>query len=139
MLFHHRRTSFYPLVIALVTLALCIFMYATLSESDRKAAEEPVVPAVTESDYRAQSRAVIAPFLAAYQSAPTDIAKLVAVEDALADLMDLTVPVAYKDVHFTLAVSLTLMRDGLRGEEGSLENGFAKLTEVVRDYPWLAE
>lgn len=138
-MFIHHRTSFYPFVIALLTIGLGALMFVTLTRSVPSSAPETSAPAVTESDYRTQSHAVVAPFLAAYQSADTDVAKLVAVEDALASLTDLTVPAAYRDVHLGLAVSLALMRDGLRGEEDALESGYAKLMRLVGDYPWLAE
>lgn len=138
-MFIHHRTSFYPFVIALLTIGLGALMFVTLNRSVPRAETEESAPAVTESDYRADSHAVIAPFLAAYQSAETDVARLVAVEDAMAALTRLTVPASYRDVHFGLAVSLTLMRDGLRGEEGALEIGYAKLMRLVGDYPWLAD
>jgi len=140
-MFNHRRTSFYPFVvaIAIATIGLVVLMSVTLNGSAPGSFEDPVPPVATESDYRARSHAVVAPFLDAYQSAPSDIARLVAVEDALDAIMGLTVPVMYKDLHLGLAVSLALMRDGLRGEAGSLENGFAKLMQLVGDYPWLAE
>lgn len=139
MLFHHR-TSFYPFVIALLTVGLGALMFVTLNRTAAPTSSpEEAVSAPTESDYRARSHAVVAPFLAAYQSADTDVARLVAVEDALAALTDLTVPAAYRDVHLGLAVSLALMRDGLRGDEDALENGYAKLMRLVGDYPWLAE
>ncbi len=138
-MFIHHRTSFYPFVIALLTIGLGALMFVTLTRSVPTPGSGESVPAVTESDYRADSRAVIAPFLAAYQSADSDVAKLVAAEDAMAALTRLTIPASYRDVHFGLAVSLTLMRDGLRGEEGALESGYAKLMRLVGDYPWLAE
>jgi hypothetical protein len=138
-MFNRHRTSFYPLLIALATLGLGAFMLAGMTGTNHPSADEPAAPAMTESDYRADASRVIGPVLQAYDAAPTDIAKLVAVEDGLNGLMKLTVPAAYKDVHLGLAVSLTLMRDGLRGEEGSLDSGYAKLMELVGDYPWLAE
>ncbi|OGL95841.1 hypothetical protein A2348_00315 [Candidatus Uhrbacteria bacterium RIFOXYB12_FULL_58_10] len=139
-MFHHRHASFFPFVIALLTLGLGTLMFVTLNRSvPRQLSSESVAPVVSDSGYREQSHAVIAPFLTAYQSAETDIMKLVEVEDALSALTGLTVPATYRDVQLGLAVSLTLMRDGLRGEDGSLESGFAKLMRLVGDYPWLAE
>lgn len=137
-MFHHKR-SFYPFAIALLTLALGGLMYLTLTKS-APSAGPATQPAVTESDYRSEAHSVIAPFLTAYQGAATDVAKLVAVEDAVNGLMPLIVPASFKDLHFGLAVSLTLMRDGLRGEDpATVASGYAKLMQLVGDYPWLAE
>lgn len=135
MMFHQRR-SFYPLVLALLSLALGGLMFLTLSRPASVA--PPAQPSVTDDQYRAEAHDVIAPFLSAYAAADTDVKRLVAVEDALSGVMPLLVPTAYKDLHLGLAVSLTLMRDGLRGEEGAAENGEAKLQAIVADYPWLA-
>lgn len=136
-MFFHQRRSYYPLVIALLTLGLGLLMYMTL----HKTAVEPPppAPAVTESDYRAEVYGVVAPFLATYQAADTDVKKQVAVEVALQNLTDLIVPASHRDVHLSLAVSLALMRDGLNGEAGALDNGYGKLTKTVADNPWLAE
>lgn len=139
MFFHHRHHSYYPAVIALLSLALGVLMFLTLRQSPSSDETPPSPSAVTEADYRTEAHAVVAPFLAGYQSAPTDVARLVAVEDALAGLTALTVPATYRDAHLGLAVSFALMRDGLRGEDGALDNGYARLLRLVGDYPWLAE
>lgn len=132
----HRRRSLYPVAILALTVAIGGLMYATLN----RPASAPTVstPAVTDDQYRTNARAAVVPFLANYAAADTDIKKLVATEDALSGVMSLVVPVAYKDLHLGLAVSLTLMRDGLRGEAGAEEKGYAKLLKLVGDYPWLA-
>lgn len=143
MLFHQRR-SFYPLAIAILTLALGSLMFYTLSSSTSPTGlkslgnQVSTTPAVTDADYRTNAHAVIAPFLSSYNAASNDGIKLAAVEDALAALMPITVTASYKDVHLGLAVSLSLMRDGLRGEAGSLDAGYAKLTKIVASEPWLA-
>ena len=147
----HQRRSFYPLVIAILTLALGVLMFYTLSQSainpsglkslgnqGNQASQVSPTPAVTDAEYRTNAHAVIAPFLVSYAAATNDGIKLGLVEDALAALMPITVTASQKDVHLALAVSLTLMRDGLRGEEGSLETGYAKLTKVAAAESWLA-
>ena len=144
-IFHiHKRRSFYPLAVALLTLALGALMFFTLGRSagfpsaENRGAQVPAAPAVTDAEYRERSHDVIAPFLVAYGAATGDAEKVVAVENAISALLSLTVPATYKDVHLGLAVSLTLMRDGLRGEEGSLDAGYAKLTKIVASEPWLS-
>lgn len=144
----HQRRSFYPLVIAILTLALGLLMFFALSQSTQSptgpkslgnsASQVSTTPAVTDADYRTNVRAVIAPFLVSYAVATNDGIKLGLVEDALAALMPITVTASHKDVHLGLAVSLSLMRDGLRGEAGSLETGYAKLTKIVASESWLA-
>jgi hypothetical protein len=137
MFFHRKRTSFYQFVILALTAALGGLMFATLrgTVSD---VSSPAVPPVTEADYRAGSRAVVAPFLEAYASAETDVARLVAVEDALAAMAGVTVPASYRDAHLGLAVSLALLRDGLRGDAAALADGNARLAALIGNYPWMA-
>lgn len=147
----HQRRSFYPLVIAILTLALGLLMFYTLGRSainpsglkslgnqGNQTSQVSPTPAVTDAEYRTNAHAVIAPFLMAYGAASNDGVRLGLVEDALAALMPITVTVSYKDVHLGLAVSLSLMRDGLRGEEGSLATGYAKLTKIAAAESWLA-
>ena len=138
----HKRRSFYPLVIALMTLTLGLLMFFALSRSGAPFANDRTAvsptPAVTDADYRTNAHAVIAPFLLAYDATANDGVRLAAVEDALAALMPITVTASYKDVHLGLAVSLSQMRDGLRGEAGSLDTGYAKLKGIVASEPWLA-
>lgn len=136
-MFFHQRRSYYPLVIALLTLGLGALMYLTLHKTVVE--PPPPTPAVTERDYRAEAHGVIVPLLAAYQAADTDVKKQVAVEVALQNLTEIIVPAAYRDIHLSLAVSLALMRDGLNGEAGALESGYGKLTKTVADNSWLAE
>ncbi len=145
----HQRRSFYPLAIALLTLALGLLMFYTLGLSTSppllqkerdgvRSSDVSPTPAVTDADYRTNAHAVIAPFVLSYAAASNDGVRLGLVEDALAALMPITVTASHKDVHLGLAVSLSLMRDGLRGEEGSLETGYAKLTKIVAAEAWLA-
>ena len=138
MFFHRQRRSFYPLAIALLTLALGGLMFLALNKPSSAAPDANSVPAVSDSDYRAQAHAVVAPFVAAYAAAPENAAKLGAVEDALAGLLRLTVPASYKEVHLALAVDLSQIRDGLRAEGGSPDAGYEKLTKLIGDEPWLA-
>lgn len=139
----HQKRSFYPLVIAILTLALGSLMFFTLSKSATKPSSSDrstvsPTPSVTDADYRTASHNVVAPFLVAYEASATDGERLASVEDAISALMPLIVPVSYKDVHLGLAVSLTLMRDGLRGDSESLDSGYAKLTGLISDEPWLS-
>ncbi len=136
----HQRRSFYPFILALLTLLLAALMMKTLVKPSSPASSVSETVPVTEADYRQQSHDVIAPFVSAYQSAPTDIAKLVAVEDALSALTDLIVIPSFKEVHFNLAVSLSLIRDGLRSADTSLQtSGYTKLTNLISTYPWLMQ
>lgn len=144
----HQRRSFYPLAIAVLTLALGLLMFYTLSKSTQSptglksvgnsSSQVSPTPAVTDAEYRTNAHDVIAPFVLSYAAASNDGVRLGLVEDALAALMPITVTASHKDVHLGLAVSLSLMRDGLRGEEGSLETGYAKLLKVVAAEAWLA-
>ncbi len=137
MMFHQRR-SFYPLAIAILTLALGGLMFVTLNRAVPSSVPSAAQASVTDDQYRESAHAVIAPYVEAYRAASTDIQRLVATEDAINAIMPLIVPTAYKDLHLGIAVALTLTRDGLRGEAGAAENGHAKLMKLVADYPWLA-
>lgn len=123
----HRRRSYYPLVVALLTLALGIFAYAALAPRAPVPAE---VPAVSEAGYREAARGVVAAFRGSSAAASDEIGRRVAAEVALRDLTELTVPVAYKSFHLGLAVAFALAREG---------EGTDRLDKIVAENPWVTE
>jgi hypothetical protein len=140
-MFFHQRRSFYPFIIALLTLLLAALMFKTLTEPRRQNGTAQSTPPVTESDYRKEAHDVIAPFVVAYEDAQTDVQRLVAVEDALSGILPIVVPPSFKDIHLDLAVALTLMRDGIRAGEdvqtGLHKAGRDKFGALLEKYPWL--
>ena len=138
----HQKRSFYPLAIAVLTLGLGSLMFLTLNRTSVAPSADPTAvsptPAVTDAEYRAQAHDVIAPFRVAYASADSDGSRLAAVEDALSALVRIVVPGSYKDVHLGLAVSLTQIREGLRGDASALAAGNDRLNGIVANEPWLS-
>jgi predicted metal-binding membrane protein len=137
-----HRTSLYPLVIAGLTVGLVVLMAATLPRNTplqpSRAEVSTVYTGPTDAQYEAQVTAVIGVFHRAYATATTSEAKLTTVETALHSVLGLTVPVRYKDLHYGLAVSLTLMRDGLtQGNVVEQDSGWEKYQTFTAAYPWL--
>ena len=94
-------------------------------------------PTVNEDTYRADTKAVVRDYRAAYAKAGTDLERLLVTEKAIDALLALRVPADEKDFHLDLVVSLNLIRNGLRGEEGSLAQGQARFERLLATTPWL--
>jgi hypothetical protein len=137
MFYHHR--SFFPAVLALLTLALVGLMFWKLpGDPEPTSAPTPALqPAVTDESYRASAAAIMSEFFVEYAKADQDFLRLLRVEKTLNELLDLKVTEGYKKIHLDLVVALNQMRNGLRGEAAALQVGQAALDELIKDNPWL--
>jgi hypothetical protein len=133
----YRHPTFFPLILALLTLGLIGFMVVTFSNRSAGgpggSSEEAVV---NEDEYRLKAKQTMAGFEATYEGAD-DLERLVFVEDALNALLALRVPAAYKDLHLELAFSLNLIREGLRAKSESRLEGERRLFELLSKEAWL--
>lgn len=132
----HWHPTFFPLALALLTLALIAFMVVAFSGGKASSLMANETPAVSDDAYQEQAKAVMVSFEAEYKAAD-DLAKLLLVEKTLNALLALRVPVSFKDLHLELAFSLNQMREGLRGDAKVRREGEAHLQKVLTDNPWL--
>ncbi|MFC1788124.1 hypothetical protein ACFLZY_02810 [Patescibacteria group bacterium] len=135
---HHH--NFFPLIIAGLTIALILFMvYSFAARQDQKGFDQKqsVVSSVSDKDYRDQIKKVVKDFQKGFAQAETGIEQLVLVEDTLKQVLTIKVPAAYKDMHLELAMTLNLMQSGFRGQQQDLDQGQARLGQLLLQYPWL--
>lgn len=131
MIFH--RLSFFPLTLALLTLALALLMFYAFMGTPRstpRVVEQSVTP-VSEKDYQEEMRVLTSTFVKVYQAETNPSARVQLVDQTLSSLLALRVPVQYKDVHLTFAVTL----NQLRGNEQT----FDAFIQIVQEQSWLAE
>ncbi|TAK03241.1 hypothetical protein EPO34_04190 [Patescibacteria group bacterium] len=132
-MFHHR--SWFPAVVAILTLALGLTV--SFSLYPRPTPPSPAPAAVSSESYRASVKGVLDGFDGAYATSSSDLAKLAAVEQALASLLALTVPGEERGLHLAVATALNQMAQGLRGAPGALERGTKALEAARAGAPWL--
>lgn len=129
-------------MIAGLTIGLVVLMAATLPRNTppqpSRAEASTVYTGPTDAEYEAQAAAVVGAFHRSYTTATTSDAKRTTAETALNGMLGLTVPVRYKDLHYGLAVSFTLMRDGLtQNNVVEVDSGWEKYQTFTAAYPWL--
>ena len=133
MLFH-RRHSFFPLVLALLTLLLIVLMFyaftGTQPTANRVTSE---VTPVSSQEYQQELRALIQSFIEQYGQKEDDILRLVLVEQTLQSLLSLRVPVEAKEMHLSIAVELNQMQQALREKSGAEKAAFERLRYYVKN------
>lgn len=139
---HYTKHSYFPLTLTLLTLGLILFMfYAFTFEAEPSSypiaveEEEPV----DANDYRSELAYAIATFDEGYTDASDDLARLVAAEQAVSDLLDMRVPSEYKELHLELAVTLNQLQTALRSTERSTGDSLNTLEQLKVQYPWLTD
>ncbi len=134
----YRHPTFFPLILALLTLGLIGFMAVTFSNrSARVPGGSSEEAPVNEDAYRSKMQSIMTGFAGKYYGAPDDLQKLVLSENALNAMLALRVPATYKDFHLELAFSLNLMREGLREKSDAQIDGERRLSELLSKEAWL--
>ncbi|MBI5370067.1 hypothetical protein HZA85_02690 [Candidatus Uhrbacteria bacterium] len=131
----HKRTSFFPLVLALLTLALVVLMIFAFAS--RGSVSKTPVPAsskpVSAEQYDQELSALTTEFTAVYQAAVDSQTKLSLVQKTLAQLLAMTVPAAEKEKHLALAVELSQMQQALTNQTGEEAAAFERFRQYVSD------
>jgi len=141
----HRHRSFFPLILALLTILLIVLMVWKLQSKEVKVpnssyvvvTEEISADPITPAEYEKQLTDVMSEFFQKYDTADQNFIRVIAVDESLSALLDLKVPVQYKDLHLAMAVNLNLVRRGLTNEPDRLEEGLNNLKTLRQEYPWL--
>lgn len=130
MMLRHRH-SFFPLILALLTLALVIFMfYAFTGRIAQSPSARGERPPVSSAEYKESMEGVMAVFVDAYGKQEDELARLVLTEKTLSQLLSLRVPVESKERHLALAVDLNRLVQALKQRDG--EEATAAYTEIVK-------
>ncbi|MEA3248968.1 MAG: hypothetical protein U9Q03_01265 [Patescibacteria group bacterium] len=130
-------------VVALAGLA--IGAVSLIADYQKYGPVEPLVTAPPVGEYRAEARAVVAPFLG--QAAV--ISQVVVPEGAdrvMGDLVDMTqerllgmtVPATERDAHLSMVILLDQWRRALSGTELDMAGVATRTDGLLADYPWLA-
>lgn len=128
----HRRTSFFPLILALLTLVLGLLMfYAFTGRSIIEQAAVTVVTPVSSQEYNNELKTLMQSFIVDYPQKYDDISRLVLIEQTLQKLLSLRVPAESKETHLNLAVELNQMQQALKEKNGEENEAFARIQSYV--------
>ena len=131
MLFHQRH-SFFPLVLAGLTIVLVVFMfYAFTGQISPNVVIIPEAPPVSDAEYQDELTAVMSVFIENYQHQTDNLTRLVLVEQTLEKLLTIRVPADRKEVHLSLAVELNQMQQALRERSGEEQTAFDRIKTYV--------
>lgn len=84
-------------------------------------------PAELERDYQAALKKVLEPFWSQNST--------VAIK---AQILDLTAPAKYLDLHFNLVIAFGLIEQGQNdSDQDKIEQGLEKISKLSQDYSWL--
>ena len=130
-MFHHRR-SLFPLLLALLTLVLVIFMFYAFTGRSLKRSNVVGEPSpVSAQQYQTELHELTSTFVEQYEGEANDLARLVLVETTLQKLLSLRVPTEQKDRHLALAVELNQMQQALRQQNGEADVAFERFKVYV--------
>lgn len=136
---YYHRTSFFPLVIVLLTLALGGFIFWS-TRSEPGPATSPRAQEVETVDpdaYRSEVSQILSTFEERLAASQDDQDTRRAAQTALSGLLALRVPSAFKDLHLALAVALSQIDTTLQSGQGAIDEPLADIQELKRAYPWL--
>lgn len=136
----HRHKPFFPIVLALLSIGLItLIVFATRpgDSADESNTLFTQMTAPTEREYESGMKEALAPYFSDFDTAENDGARIVIVEEALSDVLDLRLPVVYKELHLDIAVALTMIQASLRGEGGDLAAGRARLDALSQTNSWM--
>lgn len=121
-MFHPKHHSFFPFVLAILTFGLLVFMYFSFTsiKVETKSVQQEVVP-VSSQEYQTELEKINDEFVVSYETAETEMAKLVLVEKTLSKLLSLRVPAEFKDKHLELAVLLNQIQTALLEQKDTTE------------------
>lgn len=129
MKFYHRH-SFFPLILALLTLALVVFMfYAFTGINLNPNQTEEITSPVSEEAYQTELRLLTTEFVETYKKTTDPSARKELVDKTITSLLALRVPSQQKELHLDLAIELSQMRQD--------ETVFTRFVERVHSQDWL--
>ncbi len=130
----HKRHSFFPLVLALLTLGLIVFMfYAFTGKQSVSVRQTSEVPPVSSQEYEKELSTLTKSFVEQYPQKEDELSRLVLVEQTLQSLLSLRVPVEAKEMHLNLAVELNQMQQALREKSGKEKEAFERIVSYVQN------
>lgn len=139
MRFYHRH-SFFPLIVIVLSLALAGLIYWSVQHESSAGPGITVqeVEPVDPEEYRAALKDIVKTFTERLASSSDDLDKLLATQTALAGILELRVPVEFKDLHLSLAVAFSDIEKSLQREDRNIDAALTRIDELTQTYSWLA-
>ncbi len=139
MRFYHRH-SFFPLIVIALSLALAGLIYWSVQHESSAGPGITVqeVEPVDPEEYRAALKDIVKTFTERLASSSDDLDKLLATQTALAGILELRVPVEFKDLHLSLAVAFSDIEKSLQSEDRNIDAALTRIDELTQTYSWLA-
>lgn len=133
-----KHAPFFPLLILALTLVLVtVFVFsASPKYREQKTIVSETLP-VSEEQYQAALTAVLKKFITSYDTASEDSVRARVVDQALATLLSMRVPAAFKDLHLELAISLQKMKQGFISNPQDVTDGYMQIKTNVSQTSWL--
>ncbi len=129
----HQRHSFFPLVLAGLTLVLIIFMFYAFTEQGREPVSVMREPSpVSAQAYEKQWQQITQAFEEMYPNQSDDLARLVLTEQTIRELLELRVPAQQKDFHLSLVIELNQIAQALRARSGEASEAFARFQQILK-------
>lgn len=132
-IFHwHRRRSYFPFLIILLSIGLLLFMFYSLSYKQSAPRLQPIDPEVISSrEYQSHVRALITTFDEQMIPAQDVESRRVVVAQTLSSLLLLRVPVEFQQAHLQLALSLNAMNESFDSENANFDSALVQWNEAA--------
>ncbi len=130
----HKRHSFFPLMLAVLTLGLIVLMFYAFTQrqaTPHRVAQEATP--VSAQEYNQELSTLTKSFIEQYSLKEDDLSRLVLVEQTLQSLLSLRVPVEAKEMHLNIAVDLNQMQQALREKNGKEAEAFERIVGYVQN------
>lgn len=140
----NKSKIFIFFIIVFLSAALFVFIWSSQKKADvpeisnqpaeEEKAPEPVL--VSKEDYKNSVKDIMSFYWFSFENLDQQ-EKLKSVEGAREKILNLAVPAEFKDLHLSLAISLDLIRQGLKGDSAALERGESQLKNLAQKHDWL--
>jgi hypothetical protein len=132
-----RSRSSFPAVVGILTVALAIFIAYAVTHRAPAPAPAATASAVSDASYEAQMKGLLGSLDGSYPAAKNDTARLVLVQDALTQVLNVRVPEDQKTFHLEIATSLNQWEQGLRGDAAALAAARKRYADAEASATWL--
>lgn len=127
----HHRHSFFPVILAVITLALLLFVvYTVKPSSPQDQGPDPIT-------YQEQTNKLVTQLIEDLEHAQQDTQKEQLIVQAQQTLLDVHVPSAFRQTHLALAVSFVRLKEGLLSGALAYEQALSSLNQLIDETPWL--
>lgn len=123
-MFCHKR-SFFPWVLAMLTITLASFIYASFVSRSPSTEITPV----SRTAYESKAKSLMSSFLQSYEGAQDDLQKQSLIETTMNEVLSLRVPTEDKDAHLQFVLRLNQLKEELASKQ--VGTGLDKLKETA--------